>query len=496
VTKADVMRVASKYLGTNRVVIYRRYGKPNAPQIQKPNFTPIKIDSSRESSFAKRVLALPVKPISPRWLEAGKDYEIRDTSFGSLYTVANPFDDVFSLDFKFKRGSHDQKDLCAALSVLDLSGAGNMPASEFKKKLFSMGTKLYSSCGEREMGVSLQGLEKNLWPSLKLLNEHFENPNISSSTLQKFVQVSIGAHQDAKKDPQAVFYALSQWAKRGKNSSVLHELSDQELQSLKLKNLRKIIRHVFDYRRRVGYVGNRASGEVAKLLETSANLKKTPKQEPLVYLEIKKPIVYFTNRDMVQAKVGIFAPDETLNPAHAVDYQFFGSYMGGGMSSVIFQEVRESHSYAYSAGGGYFPGNLKGDQNQLYGGLGCQADKTADAAVLLQNLLHSPPISQPRFDETLKALEESYRANPVFFRSIPDVLMSWRDEGLPPGDPRPERFKILSSYQLKNLSDFAARFKDKPMAVYILGYGKRVGLDYLKTLGPLKEKKLGDIFPY
>ena len=61
---------------------------------------------------------------------------------------------------------------------------------------------------------------------------------------------------------------------------------------------------------------------------------------------------------------------------------------------------------------------------------------------------------------------------------------------------RPKRFERALKYSLPELEAFAARFKDKPMTLWILGHRDRVGLEALKELGELEEKPLEAIFPY
>ncbi len=203
----------------------------------------------------------------------------------------------------------------------------------------------------------------------------------------------------------------------------------------------------------------------------------------------------FTHREMVQSLVGVFAPDEVYDPRRSVDYQFLSQYLGGGMSAVVFQEIREARSLAYSAWGGYAPGQRKGDRNGLLGALGCQADKTLEATDLLERLLREPPLTQSRFSETAKALEEGYRTNPLAFRQAPSALLLWEDLGLK-GDPRPARFRRVLDYRLADLKAFSRRFRGRPMTAYILGDRSRLDLDALKKLGAFEEKKLEDIFPY
>jgi predicted Zn-dependent peptidase len=170
--------------------------------------------------------------------------------------------------------------------------------------------------------------------------------------------------------------------------------------------------------------------------------------------------------------------------------------MGGDMSAVIFQEVRESRALAYSASGGHTNVAEKGDDTLLWGRLGCQADKTPEAVKLMTSLFQDFPASDKRFRETAKSIEESYRTSPVSFRGIPGSVIGWEDQGIAGGDPGPKRFERSLKYTLPELEAFAKRFKTKPMTVWVLGHRDRVGLDQLKALGAFEERPLDSLFPY
>ncbi|MBI4060591.1 MAG: insulinase family protein [Elusimicrobia bacterium] len=496
VTKADVVRAANKYLGPDRIAVYRRDAKPEVPKIVKPAFTNVAIDPSRESAFMKEILAIPAPALEPRWLVAGRDYQITATSGGRLYSARNPYNDLFALSFRYERGSRTERELCAATNLLDLAGAGPWSADEFKKKLFALGTTLSYSCGEQSSSIHLSGLDRNLWPSLELMTQRFDWPNIEPGTLRKMIEVELGAREDEKKNPGAVHYALGQIASRGRESGVLKRLTNAELKALSEARLKEIIRDFPLHPARIAYVGNRAPREIGKLLETGRRLRPVPPRVPLKLLRPAAPRVLFTHRDMVQAQVGLFAADETFDPERVVDYQFYSAYMGGDMSSVIFQEVRESRALAYSASGGHTVAADKGDDTQLWGRLGCQADKTVEAATLMRSLFQDFPSSEKRFRETAKSIEESYRTSPVPFRSIPTAVIDWEDQGIEGGDPGPRRFERSLKYSLPELESFARRFTAAPLTVWILGHRDRVGLDGLKTLGEVEEKPLDALFPY
>ena len=496
VTKADVTRVAAKYLGEDRITAYRRKGKPELPSIAKPVFTKLSIDASRQSAFAAAVLALPAEPLTPRWLVEGRDYALAPLPSGKLYAAGNPFNDLFTLTFSFERGRRQERALCSALGLLNLAGAGEMTAEEYKRRLYRLGSSVSYGCGENSSYVSISGLDANLEATLELMRARFAAPTLSTDTLKKSVDVAIGAHQDTKKDPASISYALGQVAKRGKDGSVLNELTDAELRALELGRVQELIRGVFGFRRKTSYIGNRSPAVIAALAGGRGSFKAPPARAPLRLLRPSRPKVYFTHRDMVQAQAGVFAADEILDPEHAVDYAFYRSYLGGGMGAVIFQEIREARSLAYSASGGYDMGSYKGDDNEVYGQVGSQADKALDAVALLAELLRRPPIAAKRFSETKRTIEVGYRDNPLPFRIIPATLQNWEEQGIEGGDPRPRRFARVLGYGQKDLETFAARFQSRPMSFYVLGHRDRVNLDGLRKLGDYEEKTLEEIFPY
>ena len=496
VTKADVVRVANQYLGEGRVTALRRKGKPDIPTIAKPGFTKIDIARGRESGFYKELVSMPAKPIDPRWLAADKDYRVLKTPWGELVASKNPFNDLFSLELRLDLGWLHEKQLCAALRLWDLSGAGGLSAEAFKKKLFSLGTSMSTDCSEQSSSVSIDGLEANLAESLRLMRQRFEDPDIAPDTLKKMVEVMIGEHKDNKVEPRAVFNALEEWVERGKESAVLAELSDAELKALDETRLKAILAKLFDIEHRAGYVGTHKPEDLLAMLERPGRkYKPAPEHKPLRHSRPAAPGVVFTHRDMIQSQFGFHAPDEVYDPAKAVDYQFYTNYMGGGMSSVIFQEVREARSMAYSASGGYDTASHQGDENRLWAFVGTQADKTLEASTLVDSLLSRMPSSEDRFKEAKKSIEERYRTSPVTFRSVPSSVLFWEDLGFSK-DPRPERFQRALRYGLKDLEGFAKRFEAMPKTLYILGNKTRVDLEALKKLGTVTEKPIDGLFPY
>ena len=496
-TKADVLRVAKKYLTGNRVVVTRTKGKPEILYIAKPEFTKIPIAPGRKSAFCDELLAMPAADLEPKWIAEGEDYLVREGKWGKLVAARNPIHDLFSLSFTFDRGWRHEKELRYASGLWNLAGAGDLDAEQFKKKLYALGSKMSFWSGEQTSGASISGLEKNFDETLALLTLRFTKPNLKPDDLKKMIQVQLGRRKDSKLNPGSQQGALRQWAQRGDESSVLNDLSNEELQALDTDRLEALFATVFDYRADVSYTGLRDIDDVVKsFVQAGKKYKKGYKRRPHRYVQPRKNTVLFLHRDMVQSKIGMFTADGTWNPSSWVHYNFFSRYMGGGMSSVLFQEVRESRAMAYVVGGGYRYGSRKRDGNIVVGGLGTQSDKTVEATTLVRDLLAQLPADKSRFEETRESIVQSFRTNPLTYSRIPGAVYHWERAGIKGGDPRPARMKAAMEYSLKDLERFAKRFEARDWIIYILGNKERVDLKSLGTLGEVKLVELDSLFPY
>ena len=83
-----------------------------------------------------------------------------------------------------------------------------------------------------------------------------------------------------------------------------------------------------------------------------------------------------------------------------------GTYVGGGMFSLMFQEVREFRSMAYSASGTISvpPPVLSDDTAIFYTTLGTQADKAMSALQLVDSLLREMPLKETRLDASSRSV--------------------------------------------------------------------------------------------
>ena len=63
--------------------------------------------------------------------------------------------------------------------------------------------------------------------------------------------------------------------------------------------------------------------------------------------------MYFVDYDMVQSEMLFLAKGDPFKAENMAASRLFNTYFGSGLSSIVFQEIRESKSLAYSAWSSY-----------------------------------------------------------------------------------------------------------------------------------------------
>ena len=121
-----------------------------------------------------------------------------------------------------------------------------------------------------------------------------------------------------------------------------------------------------------------------------------------------KPIVYVIDYDMKQAEVLMLSKRESLNMKEYANIKFHNEYFGGGMSSIVFQEMRESKALAYSVYSTYTIPRDTNSSHYLMSYIGTQADKLSEALAGISELLISCPEAESNMNNAKKQLNKKY----------------------------------------------------------------------------------------
>ena len=174
----------------------------------------------------------------------------------------------------------------------------------------------------------------------------------------------------------------------------------------------------------------------------------------------------------------------------------YNEYFGGGMSSVVFQDLRESKALAYSCYSTYrSPRDIKLPYyNFSY--IGSQADKLPEALNGMNNLLNNMPKSENGFNAAKEAILQNIKTERINKADILFDYLNAKKFNLS-SDIRQDIYEKVSSMTFESIKSFQdTEVKNKPSAVLVLGKKDLLDIKTLEKFGTIKYLTLKEIFGY
>ena len=173
--------------------------------------------------------------------------------------------------------------------------------------------------------------------------------------------------------------------------------------------------------------------------------------------------------------------------------QAYNKYFGRGMGSLVFQEIREFRSLAYSCGARYVTPFYSGNNGYFGGYIGCQADKSIEAISVFKDISLNMPEKPDRLNQIQSGLIKSINSNRPSFRSFPIKVSNWIKQGHS-DDPRKSHVAYYNKMSFDDIIEFQKQtIADKPMVITILTDIKRVNTKELEKFGKVITLKKKDI---
>jgi len=498
VTKKEIVAAANKYFGEGYVVGYRRDKERKLEAVEKPQIDPLSVNVTDSSAFAKELLAMKAEPITPRFLAKDAALHSQPAQGVDLHTTKNPFNDLFSLTVIIDEGSRVNTRLNMLQSFIDKAGTKTLSSGDMKTEWYKIGSSFSIGVTPHETVFALSGIDGKLSESLDLMNQLLSEANMKESDFKELIRIIKGARADEVKTPQSLHRALMIYNRLGDNSPFLNRLSGKDLDALEAADFSRLLKSLLRRPRTIHYTGSLSEAEVIKqLAKTSLLRPSTGKPRPypvLVPDEVAENRIYLLDHESAQSLVRIEFADGLFDPTAQVDMDLFRNYFGGGMSSVVFQQLREARSLAYSAWGYYFPPARPNEYNISAGFIGTQCDKTCDALEAFLDLYENLPMEEADFEETRNSLDAKFRTEPLGFRQTLGSIRSWKNMGYR-GNPRPKQFEQVTKANLNNLKRFHAdRIKGNAKMISIVGKKSDIDMERLATFGEIIEIKADQIF--
>lgn len=504
ITKQDIVDFANKYLtDKNFVAVNKRQGvDKNEKKMAKPELTPIIVNRDSTSTFLKELVATNVEPIEPVFLDFNKDLtKLTAQSDIEVLYKQNTTNDIFSLVYLFEMGSNNDPKLGLAAEYLDYLGTADKTPEQIKNEFYNIACDFSVSPGSERTFVTLSGLSENMPQAVAMFEDLMANAVADKNVYNSLVQQILKGRADSKLNQQANFSALQNYMIFGPENARTNILSKEELETVNPDELTAIIKDLNSYKHRILYYGPLSGDELLASLKENHKVPETLKDIPagkkFEYQKPEKTIVFVAPYNAKQLYMTQYSNrgeqyNTEIEPARIL----YNQYFGGGMNAIVFQEMRESRSLAYSAWAN-FSAPAKLDRPYIYQTMiATQNDKMADAVNAFNEIINNMPVSESAFNLAKDGLITTMRTDRINKSSVLWAYISAQDLGLDV-DRRIARFDAIQKLTLDDVVKFQQEnIKDRTYYYCILGDVKDLDMKALKKLGEVRILKQSDIFGY
>jgi predicted Zn-dependent peptidase len=224
----------------------------------------------------------------------------------------------------------------------------------------------------------------------------------------------------------------------------------------------------------------------------------TATKEPVkfTYATQTKNQVLFANYNMVQAEVRWIRNTTPYSADKEPVIDMFNNYFGGGMSSLVFQTIRESKALAYSTFAFYAKPDKKEDQFYTLAYVGCQADKFNESVIAMNELLNDIPDVQENIKNARAGIKKDIETERITQDGIIFNYLTAQRKGLK-DDIRKNTYTAVDKIGYNEMKQFHATYiANKPYTYCIVASKDKLSEEAMGKYGEVKTLSLEDIFGY
>lgn len=502
ITKQQIVDFAARYLNDNYVCVYKMMGTDTTQKkIDKPAITPIPTNRDMSSAFLNEVMAMEAEPIQPRFLDFSKDMTVSKIKSLPLLYKHNTEDDLFNLSFRYDFGTEDVRGLDLVADYLNYIGTDKKTAAQIKREFYNLACSYSVGVGDDQLTVSLSGLNENLPKALALLEDFLANAKGDAEAYNQYVDLLMKSREDAKTNQTYCFYYLRQYGMFGPHNGWRNTLGEKELRDGGPQMLPGMIKGLGSMEHTVLYYGPYTEKQLATLINKEHKPAKKPAPVPTGREYTKLPTqtaeVYIAPYEAKNIYMMQYHDEgREWNPDEAPLKAVFNEYFGGGMNTVVFQELRESRGLAYSAYATYTEPNRKGKKESFYTYIVSQNDKMGDCIRTFNAIVDTIPQSEPSFDIARQSLQKKLQSQRTLRYDILTSYYAAQRRGIS-YDINERIYNALPSLKLDDIVRFEQQnMAHKPYRYIILGDEKELDMTLLEKIGPVKRLSLEEVFGY
>ncbi len=506
VTKAELVAFAQKnFLDDNCAVVYKHTGDdPSVMKVEKPQITPIEVNREGASGFAQEFLQWETQEVAPQFVDFKKVIKKKALSKKhNLRLVQDRKSKLFRLHYSFDMGKLSDRRLAILAGYMPFLGTTKLSPTEIQQAFYRLGVSFGAECREEHFFCSLTGLDESFEEAVALMEQLLADAQPNPEALSNLVEDLLQRRENNKKDKRTILSkGMANYAKHGPKNPFTNKLTAEELQALKPLELTGLLKDLQLFEHEVFYFGPRNTTKVAEVIKTLHPMNESPKKplpaQQYPEISVKKDLVYFVNFPSVQIELLMLSKGTPkFNLDEYVFSEWYNQYFGYGLSSIVFQEIRESKALAYSAYVHAGSPPKKNRSHWLQGYVGTQPDKLRDAVEAFQAILEEMPASLPQMEHARQGVLKQISAGRI---NQADLYWAWRssrDRGFANRDLREDIYRNIEKAKAADLIRYQEQhIKGRQYTWLVLGERDRVDFKYLQKIGKVVELSLEEVFGF
>ena len=504
ITKEQIVSFANRHFQQNYVAVYKRQGiDETQKKIDKPQITPIPTNRELVSDFVKEIQQSEVKPIEPRFVDFQKDltYGLIENSQLPVVYVRNTENGRFTLAFHYDFGEESELKYNYAAEYIDYLGTDSLTNEQLKQQFYKLACNYSISVGRRNIDIVLNGLGENMPQALELTEHLLKHAKVDPDAYMQYIAIREKGRMDAKTDQRTNFQYLVQYGIYGPYNPYRNSLTAQQLAEINPQELLDLLKNLSQYAHTVLYYGPSTEEQLAEAIAahhampdsfTPApearhyTMQATPENEILIApFDAKNIYMRMYHNEMLDWNI-----DEV--PVQAL----FNAYYGGGMNTVVFQELRETRGLAYNAYAAYVQPSYKDDPEYYFTHIITQNDKMMDCVRQFHVILDSIPQSENAFAIAKESVTKRIASQRTTKFGLINAWLAAKELGID-YDLDERLYNALPDLTLQDIVKFEQEhMARKPYRYIILGDEKELDMKALQQYGPVKRVSTTEIFGY
>ena len=505
ITKQEIIDfVNSAWYSRNYVAIYKEQTEEalERQKVSKPTITPLDIPKENQSEFLKEFIASNnPNPIQPNFINYKKEVLIAEIKEGiQLHYCKNEYDELFSLTFIYPVGSYHNSQLGLATQQARLLATSKYSSTQLSQEMYKIGMSYSVSVGQKETSVLLSGLTSQLDTSFKLLNHILTDLKANQGVASGLIQKTLQLRENALKNPRGLLWnGLQNYAVYGKDSPLMDQLSNKSLKTLESEELLSDFQHIFEYSPQILFYGESTIKDIQSIVSSSSLIAGTELKSPEMNYsrkEMKETKITILDYDLKTSEILLLSKGTPFKKSELAANNVFNEYYGGGMSSVVFQEIREKKALAYSTFAVHTSAKDTTKPQYTYGYIGCQTDKTSEAIKSMISILKNMPKDSIKFSQSVSSKMQQLESSRTTRAS--KLSSFWANKKLGFEESKNEQiYKALNSLNLEDIVTFhEENVAASEFSILIVSNIKELDLQKLERFGKVEVLKVEDIYPY